>query len=391
MTKLMWLSDSPFTVTGFATISVNILNGLSEKGMDCYFQPHNYIGQNIMPPITFEDGRQLKFKVLGSGLAPYSQDILTQRIRELKPDVFGILLDTFMMYPWFLNLDTAPAKTIFYFPSDGEGGLPLRCENILKRVTCPVAMSKFAQKQAEMLYGIKSEYIPHAIDTNNYFPISKEEKLKLKSAWGLDGKFVVGCVYRNQGRKMPDRMIKAFAQFCKDKPDAIFLLHTDPYDQAAVFDTVEMIGRLGIQNRVMFTGMKFFKGFDYKKMNDVYNLMDVFFLSTSGEGFGVPTIEAMACEVPCVVTDYTTTHELLIDDGVCGFPVKVQTELTGNWNVERGIMDIDEAVKCLDILYNDKDLRNEMGKVGREKVLKNYSWNVVIPQWNNLIKKITEV
>ena len=190
---------------------------------------------------------------------------------------------------------------------------------------------------------------------------------------------------------MPDRMLKAFALFAKQHEDVILFLHTDPYDNAAVFDTVEMIKRLGIENRVIFSGMKFFKGFDYKKMNEVYNLMDVFFLSTSGEGFGVPTIEAMACEVPCVVTDYTTTKELLIDDGVCGIPVPIQTELTGNWNVERGCIDIDKASQSLNMLYENKILREQMGKVGKEKVLKNYSWNVVVPQWDILIKKITEV
>ncbi len=51
--------------------------------------------------------------------------------------------------------------------------------------------------------------------------------------------------------------------------------------------------------------------------------MDIFLLTTSGEGFGIPTIEALACEVPCVITDFTTTYELLMDDGQCGIPVPI--------------------------------------------------------------------
>ena len=420
--KIYWLSDSPLTCTGFATISANILNGLSENGMDCYYQAHNHLGQTLVPPITFEDGRQLKFKVMGTGLQPYSQDMLMPRIKEIRPDIFGVLLDTFMLYPWSLNLDYAPAKTIFYFPSDGGGGLPLRCENILKKFTNPVAMSKFAQRQLKELYNINSEYIPHAIDSSNYFPLPEQEKLQLKTNWGLQDKFVVGCVYRNQGRKMPDRMLKAFSIFAKNHQDVIFLLHTDPYDNAAVFDTIEFANRFGIQNRILFTGMKFFKGFDYKKMNEVYNLMDIFFMSTSGEGFGVPIIEAMSCRVPVVCTDYTTTPELLIEDGVCGIPVGlVGTEevsmanwmeerygkesfelkkydelvmngtLTGNWNVERGLMDVNKGVEALEKLYQDKQLRKDMGIIGRDKVLRFYDWNVVIPQWIKLINKIQEV
>lgn len=422
MKKIYWLSDSPHTCTGYATISTNILNGLSDLGYDVYCQAHNYVGQTLVPPITYEDGRQLKFKVMGTGLAPFSQDLLVPRIRELKPDVFGILLDSFMCYPWLLNLDFAPAKTIFYFPSDGGAGMPLRCENILKKINYPIAMSKFAQRQVKEMYGIDCNYIPHAVDSSNYFPLSEEEKLKLKFNWGLQDKYVVGCVYRNQGRKMPDRHIKAFAKFCRDKPDTILFLHTDAFDNAAVFDTMELVKRLHIENRVVFTGMKFYKGFDYKKMNEVYNLMDVYFSSSSGEGFGICTLEAMACGVPVLNTDYTTTPELLIEDGVCGIPIPlVECEtisfsqwiterygkesfefikydelvndgtLTGNWNVERGIMSINGAVDALNKLYNDRELRKQMGKVGREKVLKYYDWKVIIPQWQKLIEKICEV
>ena len=385
----MWLSDSPMTVTGFATISTNIMNHLSKKGHDCYFQAHNYIGQTIPPGLTFEDGRKLNFTVMGTGREPYSKDILTPRIRELKPDIFGVLLDTFMLFPWTLQQDYAPAKTIFYFPSDGGGGLPQGCEQVLKKYNVPVAMSKFAQQQALEVHGIKTEYIPHAIDEKNYFPLDEGRRTAIRAKWGLQDKFVVGSVFRNQGRKMADRMIKAFAKFAKTHPDAVLFMHCDPNDIAAVFNINLLIQRHKIQNRCIFSGMNYFKGFDYNKMNEVYNVMDIFFLSTSGEGFGVPTIEAMACEIPCVVTDYTTTHELLIDDGQCGIPVPICTDITGSWTVERGAMDIDKAVEALETLYNDKELRKKYGKVGREKVLKNYNWDVVGKQWEELIGRMT--
>jgi len=390
MSKIYWLSDSPMTVTGYATISTNILNYLSSKGHECIFQAHNYIGQDIPPGLPFKDGRKLNFTIMGNGKIAYSQDLLMPRIRELKPDVFGVLLDSFMLYPWALNLDFAPAKSILYFPSDGGGGLPQGCENILKKFNVSVAMSKFAQKQALEQYGIKSEYIPHAIDTSNYYPIDEGSRMELKRKWGFQDKFVVGSVFRNQGRKMADRMIKAFAKFAKTHPDAILFMHCDPQDISAVFDINLLIQRHNIQNRCVFSGMKFYKGFDYKQMNEVYNLMDVFFLSTSGEGFGIPTIEAMGCEIPCVVTDYTTTHELLLDDGVCGIAVPIVTDWTGSWTVERGVIDIDKAVQALETLYENKELRKLYGKVGREKVLKNYDWNVVGPQWDKLIRRLSE-
>jgi len=388
--KILMLSDSPTTVTGYATITRNILNGLTEKGHECFCIGHNYFGQDLLPGTTFKDGTQIKFNLLGTGKAPYAQDILQQKIKELKPDIFAVLLDTFMLYPWSLQQDWSPAKTIFYFPSDGENRLPLNCENILKKFHVPVAMARFGQRQALAKHNLKTECIPHACDIKNYFPLLDEQKQALKTKYGLQGKYVVGGVFRNQGRKMPDRMILAFKKFAEGKDDVVLFLHTDPQDGAATNDLQNYIQELGIQNKVRFSGMTFVKGFDYKDMNEVYNIMDTFFLSTSGEGFGVPTIEAMACGVPVAITDFTTTHELLIEDGICGIPIKCCTEFLGNWNVTRGVMDIDAGAEALETLYQSKELREQYGKVGIEKVRKIYSWDVVIPMWDKLIKKMVD-
>ena len=80
----------------------------------------------------------------------------------------------------------------------------------------PIAMSKFAQKQALETHGIKSEYVPHAIELDNFYPLEETERYKLRAKWGYsDNDFVVMNVFRNQGRKFADRMIKCFAEWCK--------------------------------------------------------------------------------------------------------------------------------------------------------------------------------
>jgi len=386
--RLLFLSDSPLTVTGYATICRNISNKLSKKDWDVHVMGHNYLGQTLMSGVKYEDGSGIDFKLHGTGMAPYCQDILEPKLRELKPDVFMILLDTFMCYPWLLNKDLAPAKSIFYFPSDGGGQLPSNCEQILNKVTVPVAMSKFGKQQVESLYNIPCEYIPHAVDEKMFYPLPKEEKDKLRVKWGLKDKFVVGTVARNQGRKMMDRTIKGFAQFCKDKPDAILLMHTDPQDGAAVSDLQRLIHRYNIENRVIFTGMKYYKGFDYKEMNEVYNLMDVFLLTTSGEGFGIPIIEAMSCGVPVVATNYTTTQELVLDNDA-GLGIELAAELTGSWDVERGVCSINDCALALSKMYVDATFRDTCSFKGRDAVLNYYTWDVVMKQWEELLERMT--
>ena len=386
--RILALSDSPTTCTGFATICSNIMTGMVEKNWEVNYMGHNYLGQDLVPPITFEDGRTLNFKLQGAGREQYCKDMIVPRINKFNPDVFFIQLDTFMVFPWFMDLPLNRTRSVFYFPSDGAGGMPLGCENILKKVNMPVAMAKFGQKQVKDLYNIDSEYIPHAIDEKNYFPLPLEEREKLKAKYGLTGRFVVGTVARNQGRKMMDLTFKAFAIFCKDKPDAVLFLHTDPQDAAAVFNMQELARRYNIANRVMFSGMTFFNGFSYKQMNEVYNVMDIFTLSTSGEGFGVPTIEAQACGIPVVIPNNTTGPELVLDDGKSGLLADSAASITGSWSVERDIPDINSLADCYSTLYHDKKKREAFGKVGRRKILESYTWENVNNQWDKLFTKL---
>ena len=95
--KILWLSDSALTTTGYSTISLNILNGMEDKGWDTHWMAHNYVGQTLNKgDIKLSDGTQIKSKVSGAGREQYCKDLILPRIAEDRPDIFCILLDTFM-------------------------------------------------------------------------------------------------------------------------------------------------------------------------------------------------------------------------------------------------------------------------------------------------------
>jgi glycosyltransferase involved in cell wall biosynthesis len=282
--------------------------------------------------------------------------------------------------------------------------MPKGCEQVLKKVDCPVAMAKFGQKQVKDYYGIDSTHIPHGINTDIFKPLSNREELKAK--WGLTDKFVIGVVARNQPRKNLDRTIKAMAILRDKIPNAVMLLHLDPNDPAQqMFNIPSLIQRYGLENRIIFTGMKAHKGLSQAQLNEVYNVMDVFLLTTSGEGFGIPIIEAMSAEIPVLATDYTTTQELVKDThaglgiNLSGCPeinwwegnmkdldlFAVDATITGSWEVERGFCSIKDCATKLEALYNSPEERKTMGKNGRRAVLESYDFKKVGKQWSDLI------
>ena len=421
MMKIALLSDSPFFPTGYSNQAKLLAKYLRGKGHEIHFMANGHQGTTIKKA-ELMDGTKFDYTIYGQGKQPYFADLMSPLLKDIKPDIFMILLDTFMLHgdsknpsnAWFLRVDTSPAQTMFWYPSDGGGGLPIGCENVLRKINHPVAMARFGQKQVKDYYNIDSHYIPHGTEKDRFTPLTDAQKDELRAKWGLQGKFVVGVVARNQGRKMVDRTIKALAIFNLIKeqiPEAMLFLHMDPDDPAQVFNIRTLINRYNLENRVVWSGMTALKGFDWQQMNEVYNLFDTFLLTTSGEGFGIPIIEAMSCKIPVLATDYTTTPEL-VKENKAGLginlvstpeadPFKVSMQeydmltmggtLTGSWDVERGMCDIKDAADKLIYLYKNPDVRKKMGENGRKAVEEKYDFNTVVgPAWEKLMLEIVE-
>lgn len=402
------LSDSPMLPTGYSNQAKLLAKHLRDQGHEIHFLANAHNGTTLSR-VELPDGTIFDYKIYGEMVHSYFMNTIELHLKKTKTDVLIILLDTFMLYPHLLNKDLSPAKVIFWFPSDGGAGMPKGCEQILNKVDVPVAMAKFGQKQVKDYYGIDVIHIPHGTEKNRFYRLPDDKRNELRANAGFTDKFVIGVVARNQPRKMLDRTFKTMS-ILKDKiPNAVLFLHLDPNDPAGqMFNMMSIIQRYNLENRVVFSGMKAHEGFDWAKMNEVYNLMDCFYLSTSGEGFGIPIIEAMSCEVPVVATDYTTTPELVKENNA-GFGAKlVGTEeisvkeffgwnsshydnlvangtMTGSWEVERGMVDVKDAAEKIFKIYSNPELAREMGKNGRNAVETKYDFEIVASQWDKII------
>lgn len=417
--KILHLSDSSLHSTGYANQTRLLCNTLSKAGHSVYQLGHNHSAMATTKTVL-EDGEEIDYTLIGTDGSPYCRDVLPDYFQKYKPQIFTILLDTFMLMQANVNGWNIPAKSVFWYPSDG-GWFPKFCDQVLRKVDYPVAMAKYGQMQAKEQFGINAHYIPHGVRSDIFYPYDDDKKYenRLKYSQGmlyafkgnmffpltvdLTDKFIVGCVARNQSRKNLPEAIKAFCEFAKDKEDVVLVLHSDPVDNAAVCNLQELADRWGQGHKIMWTAMRIWNPYTQTRMRDLYNLFDMFFLVTSGEGFGIPFVEAMSCEIPIVATDYTTTKELVTDNDA-GIAVKLMGEderpypaekrifngtITGTWEVERGLADFYDSVKKLNEMYDKKEMRQKFGKNARQAVLKHYDWNKVVgPAWTKFIAEI---
>ncbi|MDC0492720.1 glycosyltransferase [Alphaproteobacteria bacterium] len=109
-------------------------------------------------------------------------------------------------------------------------------------------------------------------------------------------------------------LVAAFSTLKKKCTDAsLFIAGTGP----ALPKLKEQVSKAGLGNEVVFLG-----SIPQFELNNVLNVMDVYVsTSKSDAGLASSTAEAMACELPVVITDVHDNAEW-IDDGVSGFLFK---------------------------------------------------------------------
>lgn len=113
--------------------------------------------------------------------------------------------------------------------------------------------------------------------------------------------------------------------------------------------------RRGIADQVKFLGKV-----SHERLVEAYASASVAVLPSQYEGFGLPAVEAMSCEVPVVAYNTSSLPEVIGTDGVAGrlAPLGDQEALAR------------EICGYLD----DPEAAFRAGRAGRERVLKHFNW-----------------
>ena len=113
----------------------------------------------------------------------------------------------------------------------------------------------------------------------------------------------------------------------------------------------------------------------------LYNRCDAFVLPTKAEAWGLPIIEAMACALPVIVTDYSGYQDYL--DDTCGYLIKVKNMTRvrdvlfypgrgyGRWAQP----DLKHLSSLLRYVFEHRDEAREKGVRAREHVAQHWTWD----------------
>lgn len=412
--KIMWITDGPFTATGYGSVGRNVLGRLAEKGHECHAVTANY-NDNRLDGFVY-DGKQFNIKVYPRLKDDHGADALIYYGSRIKPDVVITLRDVGLQEGYIdpvmqlkklmVQEKLKPCKWVGHVPID-TCFLPKAWIKVFKGFDHTLAMSEHGVKMIKQFFGLDVPFIPHGVDTKIFRPLPIEEVQELRKKRNIDTMFVAGGCGRNQLRKMWNQLIRAFSEFGKNRMDVTYLFHSDIHatfisDGWSWQAIAEKYGGITIQpdgsmGKSLFNptwiDMTIAKrrDVDDSELNKFYNMIDVYMFLTGGEGFGIPTLEALATGRPLIITDNTTGPELAKDHGILvpelkdkyGDPVRWE----GQNGVEFSIPDWREAKKALEKYYENPKLRAEHSKKALE-FAKKFDYDLIADRWEEYLLKV---
>lgn len=187
-----------------------------------------------------------------------------------------------------------------------------------------------------------------------------------------DNKIVLGIVKSLEYLYGIEYLIRAFKELELLLDNETFnKLELKIYGKGSLTDELmQLTQELNIQNKVKFEG--------YIKNNDVpmvLNQMDIFIVPSLEESFGVAALEAMACEIPVIVSDADGLKEI-VQDNENGFVTAKKDS--------RGIA---EKIK---LLLENRDIYNKLSKYGRQSVIEKYELNKTVDNMFDVYKQVIE-
>ncbi len=212
--------------------------------------------------------------------------------------------------------------------------------------------------------------IPLGVDPNYYNPYIKGHK--------HHNKYAFLTVFEWGERKAPELLLRAYNRAFTSADDVVLickLINNDPgIDVHKELEKLDL-NRPGSPDIVILHNTKFQ---DYE-MPVLYRSADCFVTATRGEGWGMPILEAMACGVPTIATNWSAQTDFFNEE--VGYPIDVKKLIDAEAKCPyyEGFQwahpDEDHLVHLMRYVYEHREEAAAKGMHASEVALSKWTWD----------------
>ena len=393
--KIVVFSDHPMSPSGVGTQTKYFLEALLKTGrykFVCFGGAIQH--SNYQPMKTEEWGDDLIIHPIKG----YGDVNLVREVVWLeKPDAFWIMTDPrFWGWLWEIEEEVRCHCPLVYYHVWDNYPYPTFNKKFYRSNDAIATISKVTDDiVATVTPEVKRKHIPHAVPTL-FKPSSDEEREKFRQEnFGDDAeKFIIFWNNRNARRKQSGSLLFWFKKFL-DKvghDKSVLIMHTDTKDPHGQ-DLDAIIHEIGLsEGQVKFSRQKM----PAPHLAALYSAVDLTVNISDAEGFGLGTLESLACGTPIVV-NMTGGLQEQVTDGKKFFGVGIEPAskaVIGSQEIPfiyEDRINEDDVVAALEKMFNKTHKqRRKLGEQGRKHVLKNYSFEQMEKNWVEFMDEVLE-
>jgi len=290
---------------------------------------------------------------------------LIRLLKRIKPEIvnshfiysngsYTLLSKKLLNYPLVVSLH---GNDVQQFPYESK-----ICKWVLKNLLnnadfvtgCSASLLKDSNQIAPEIQN-KSQSMPNGIDLQEF-------DLRERYPSARPYIFSIGRFVHKKGF---DILIKAFKQVADKKPDIDLIIAGKGQEWKKCADLVE---ELALKERVRLFGFV-----ERKEVIKLYNGCEFFVLPSRREPFGITNLEAMAAGKAIIAANVDGVSEIIIN-GVNGILIPPEN--------------INELVQKILWLFDNNEIKENMGRCGRLLVEKKYDWKSIAYRYIKIYETI---
>ncbi len=373
--KVLVLYDYPPSPGGLATQGDLLFRGLRELGVDAH-------------AVHFESAQEKEWYyrwfepdvVVGVGYWGHTPQLV------LHPQRYGV-----MPVPWLV-----------------ADGYIANFQEVLNELPLILVTSNWV-KEMYVRDGIKAdniEVLPVGCDTTSFIPFDKEDPkiVAVRKSLGISpDQLMILTVGGDAASKGAQEVMQALAIIDSKAPDWKYVCKVwpQPRTKAQNLLDLEMATQLGLEKNITYATNTISRNF----MPYLVGACDIYAAPSRLEGFGMPQVEAGACEKPVIgikamgMLD-TLIHEktaflagvaqkIVVNNVILGEESGFESNHKVKFEIPRTVdyrANVQDIAKYMLTLMNDENLRNEMGKAAREHVVEKFDYKVVAKKFIQIVQ-----